>query len=130
MNDSWGRPRRRIRRMLGLARPSWHDRHPLPEGWRPRTRIDVAGREVEPWQWLASLGGQEYDGGEWWLMVGLDPDEAAHLILGRWLSDRAGYLEPWELAGIQMQVRKSIRYDTQRVGVAYAAEQAPQNALR
>ena len=115
--------------MLGLARPSWHDRHPLPEGWRPRTRVDVAGREVEPWQWVASVAGDGYDGGEWWLPVGFDPDEAAHHILSRWLPAQDG-LEVWELARVRVAARKSIRYDTGRVGVAYAAEVLGQNALR
>lgn len=124
-DDTRGRHTPLWRRMLGIGRRStWHDRHPLPDGWRPRTRIDAAGREVEPWGWMiADAHGSAYDGGEWWLPVGLDPDQAAHEVLEHWLAAGRTHLDPWELPGIRALARRA-GYDGARVGVAYAAEQA------
>jgi hypothetical protein len=125
MNESWGRPRRRLREALGLGRPTWHDRHPLPKGWRPRTKIDPYGREVEPWGWVISdPTGYAIDGGEWWLPVGYDPDQAAYEILNHWLDLSAPeIMEPHELPGLRCSARRAA-YDGDRVGVAFAAEQA------
>lgn len=124
-DDTRGRPRRRVARLLRLHRPTWHDLHPLPAGWRPRTRVDVAGRVVEPWQWLVTdRTGYSYDGGEWWLPQGFDPDMAAHEVMTRWLGQNVCYLHRWEVAGLRCQARLSVRFDGGRVGVAYAQEQA------
>lgn len=77
------------RRITGRPAPgqSYTERHPLPPGWRPRTRIDVAGRLTEPWLYLIADAHGEYDGGELWLPVGMDGDMAAWEILQRWLSE-------------------------------------------
>lgn len=117
--DGW------LRRLFRRSpRLTWHDRHPLPAGWRPRTRIDRAGREVEPWGWLiCDPRGHAHDGGEWWLPVGRDPDQAAHEILEHWLSTGAGYLDPWELPGLRCSARRA-GLERPRVGVAFAAEQS------
>jgi hypothetical protein len=107
-------------------KPTWHERHPLPPGWRPRTRIDPYGREVEPWTYLISdAHGYPVDGGEWWMPVGYDPDVAAYEILNRWLRVSAPEmaLERWEVAGLRCSVRHAA-YAADRVGVAFAAEQA------
>lgn len=105
-------------------RPSWQELHPLPAGWRPRTRIDTRGREVEPWGYLiADVHTEAIDGGEWWLPVGYDPDQAAYEILTRWLERSApGLLAPWEVPGVRCAARPNA-YPGDRVGVAYAAEQ-------
>lgn len=125
-HDRWGRKQPgRLRRALGLYRPTWHDRHPLPAGWRPRTRIDCYGREVEPWHYvIIDAHRYAHDGGEWWLPVGFDPDQAAFEVLDYWLAHTAPeYLEPHEVPGLRCCARRA-GYDGDRVGVAYAAEQA------
>jgi hypothetical protein len=121
----WGRKQPgRIRRALGLYRETWHDRHPLPAGWRPRTRIDCYGREVEPWSWIASDPyGSAYDAGEWWLPVGYDPDQAAWEILQHWLTFSTEGLEPHELPGMRISARRAA-WDGGRVGIAHASEAA------
>jgi hypothetical protein len=112
---------------MGLFRrkPTWHERHPLPEGWRPRTRVDVTGRQVEPWVYLVTDAyGYALDGGEHWLPVRLDPDAAAYEILTWWLEGESSiFLEPHELPGLRVAVRPAA-YAGSRVGVAFAVEQA------
>jgi hypothetical protein len=56
-------------------------------------------------------------------------DEAAHRILGHWLAGNRGVLDRWELPGVRVQARLSVRYDTGRVGVAYGADQVAQQGL-
>jgi hypothetical protein len=123
--SQWGRkPRGRLKRALGLGE-TWHDRHPLPEGWRPRTRIDCYGREVEPWSFMIlDAHGYPHDGGEWWLPVGYDPDQVAYEVLTFWLDHTAPeYLEPHELPGLRCCVRHAA-HSGQYMGVAFAQEQA------
>ena len=96
------------RRALGLPRrETWQDRHPLPGGWRPRTRIDDLGREVEPWGYGVWVGREDFDGGEWWLPTRTSPDEAAYLILERWLSTTGvdAELDERELRGLRVAAR-------------------------
>ena len=123
--SQWGSPTSVWRRLLGVRRSrTWHDDHPLPAGWRPRTRVTVAGVQVEPWVWLAADAvGFELDGGERWLPMGRDPDEAAYEILDGWIdSGGAGFLEDHELAGVRVIARHA--HVGSRVGVAYAGEAA------
>lgn len=109
---------------MGLFRRklTWHERHPLPAGWRPRTRVDLAGREVEPWTYaVADAYGEVLDGGEIWLPTRLDPDAAAWETLGWWLRTQE-FLEPHEVPGVRVAVRPAA-YAGDRVGVAFAEEQ-------
>jgi hypothetical protein len=105
-------------------KPTWQERHPRPPGWRPRTRIDERGRMVEPWGFLISdPHGHPLDGGERWLPMGRDPDQAAWEILQLWLTDSAPeFLSPWELPGVVCAARHNA-YPSNRVGMAYAKEQ-------
>lgn len=119
--ESWGRHRPLWRRALGIrARRTWHDEHPLPEGWRPRTKVDVLGREVEPWVWMITDALGEYDGGESWLPVGHDPDQAAWDLLQGWLARQRG-LTTEHRRQIRMVARRA-GYDGSGVGVADAME--------
>lgn len=110
---------------LFRRKPTWHERHPLPPGWRPRTRIDVAGRETEPWQYLVSdAHSYALDGGEIWLPTRLDPDEAAWTALQWWIASCAPeFLEPHEVPGVRLSVRPGA-YVSNRAGIAYADEAA------
>lgn len=93
----------------------------LPQGWRPRTMIDVLQREVEPWLWmLTDERGAGYDAGECWLEVGRDPDEAAHEILEGWYARQNGALRP-EWLTMRMLARPAT-YVGRRVGIASVAE--------
>lgn len=107
-------------------RPSWQELHPLPTGWRPRTRIDVAGREVEPWGYLVTdATGYPLDGGELWLPLHRDHDQAAWELLDWWLRVCAPEmgLSRREIGGLRLAARPAA-YPGDRVGVAYAHEQA------
>lgn len=104
-----------------LPGEGWFERHPLPAGYSARTRVDMAGRECEPWLFLIVDGrGGDFDAGERWLPVRYDADEAAYRLLEVFLAERADL--PWPVAaGLRCIARRST-YAGARLGMAYAAE--------
>lgn len=120
------------RRVLRVdPRPTWHDRHPLPEGWRPRTRIDELGRVVEPWAYSVLVGGDLFDGGEWWLPVGLDPDQAAWTVLEYWMATTAPEcgLTGRDLARLRVAATRAAVNGTV-FGMAYALDMGSHLLMR
>jgi hypothetical protein len=114
------------RRVFGMPpKKTWHDRHPLPGGWRPRVKVDTVGREVEPWGFMIydRVGGGDWDAGERWLPVGRAPDEAAYEILDMWLVREGRHLPVYERVVLACTARR-YGHDGGRVGIAYGADQA------
>ena len=84
----------------------------------------MAGRLVEPWQWIVSDAHNEpLDAGEQWLPHRFDPDAAAYEILSWWLTVGAPEMQlaPHEIAGLRCSARPGA-YVSDRVGVAFAVE--------
>lgn len=132
MADYYGRHTPLWRRALGLQpRPTWQDRHPLPRGWRPRTRIDDLGREVEPWGYGVWLGRDSIDGGEWWMPTRTEPDEAAFTVLERWLATTGAEMGLSRRELMELRVAARLNAPGPAVyGVAYAHEIARRELVR
>lgn len=81
------------RLMWARVRPvdDWHSRHPLPTGFRARTRVTTLGRVVEPWSFVVlDDRSRPVDGGERWLDQGHEADQAAWQIARWWRTERPG----------------------------------------
>lgn len=82
-----------LRTLWRSLRPvdTWHERHPLPSGFRARTRVTASGVLVEPWTFLVIDDTRRpVDAGERWLPQRAESDQAAWQIAQWWRIERPG----------------------------------------